>query len=426
MSRFFGLSHVGYNADALYADLKSSLGSSLIGLYVGEDIVTDSSGAVTNWRGRVGPILTNNGGIAYTQLSSINSRYSTNNTTSTGVGLTATMPSAIKSVTCVLNIPSMPWTRTNYVCAGAVAENILLGDTTDNTNWRTNTGFTHYNNGVKTETVVVGNGIYEGIDATCTQTDLRLCGLGSSYPTLDFIGKIAFCMVLSAVPTTLQRLQVTYYLAKYYSLPIEPQAKLALDLYNVFGSSIIDVWIGEDLVFSGANVVSWSGRVNSTTLLSSGSAGSAVASTLNGHTALRMATNAANVSNASIAATKSHWVVSNSQPVVAAWCRFGDTYPVDGIDSQFSTHGNDMYRLYEGGWNHFVNGVDTYTLPAGDTKFVASADQSGNARTGLAITATATATVWGQPIPFVMALNAVPSTDQRTSGIKILRNYYKF
>lgn len=198
-------------------------------------------------------------------------------------------------------------------------------------------------------------------------------------------------------------------------------------LAAVFGANLTGLWIGEDIAADASgNVTSWPSRVGPLLSVTVVGTGTLKLTKFNGRTAAISSGGSRFLYDVSLAALKSHWLVSNSQATLAQWARLADFSPIDPADGQLSTFGNNMYALYEGGmWRHYVNGAFTATLPAGAGKFVAEGYSAANARTGISLFGSAVLG-WVQPIDFCMALNALPLAAQRSSGVAIIREYNGF
>ncbi len=197
-------------------------------------------------------------------------------------------------------------------------------------------------------------------------------------------------------------------------------------LVAVFGAKITGLWIGEDIACDGSgNVTSWPGRIGPTLAVFAGG-GTLKRTTFNGRIAAVSSGSNRHLFDGTLSPLKSHWSVSNSQSTVAAWARWGDTYPIDGGDCQLSVSGINMYTLYEGGaWRHYVNGAFTNLLPAGSAKFVTEGYNGANTRPGIALFGAATMG-WVQPIAFSMALQNLASAGERSDGLPIIREYYNW
>ena len=202
-------------AAQLALDLYNILGADITGLWIGEDIVASGSN-ISYWPGRLGPVLMNSG-VDPLLKSTLGSRVSTYNDTGIEVGIWATLSAAPQSVFAVIDLTSLPFVDT-HVVVGSLAgpENTIVGEYTSTPNWMTDTGYAHYYNGASSELAHTGPGVYEGVKAGVTATDIRVGGFGGDYGGYEFKGKIACVMSLSAIPSAGNRAAVVALLRAYY------------------------------------------------------------------------------------------------------------------------------------------------------------------------------------------------------------------
>jgi hypothetical protein len=402
--------------------LVAIFGSTLIGLWIGEDLVVDGSNNVTSWPGRIGATLTNSTANRFT-IGTINGR-------------TALAPGTIAQFKS-LEIDSGLLSKSDWVVTvgcSATSANETAADAYNNasasvirdastSSFLTATGWAHRVDGVATETIPTsGIHVFEGYRAANTATGSSVGGhrsISRVWPE-----EIALRMALSAVPTTLQRLQAQLALDSYYRPAQAPAARLALDLYNILGASLIGLWVGEDLVVDGSNnVTSWPGRFG-TTMANLG-AGYFTKTTLLG----RPAITAAAAVGAELTAT------GLSTNVVSCFCA-AEMIPVPATQKAqlFSNRANERNLIY------VANGTSTFYLPASVAHYVDGVASEAvpigvhliEATSGVGLFATASCGYldgtanWVRPQSVCGSLSANMTTSQRAAVTAVIRSYSGF
>ena len=195
----------------LYDELYKVFGASMIGLYVGEDIIYDSSNNVTSWPGRIGGTLTN---ISVNRFQLVKSpRFcisATDPTTQKGLQCLGT---GIKSVISVAEINSLPANATQYLISSTAVNEILAVSGTTSV-WFSG-GATFYKDGVNTNVLSLNNHIYE---ATTNSTWSNIVLGGLTIATVPWRGKISLILELTSIPTASQRISYVNILNTYYGM----------------------------------------------------------------------------------------------------------------------------------------------------------------------------------------------------------------
>jgi hypothetical protein len=406
------------NAQSVEWTLRKIYGPSLIGLWIGEDIVFDGSGNILSWPGRVGGALQNTGASDYV-FSELNSRKAITGQLA-GLCLKANLGVVVKSLFSVAMSPTLPFATIQILAdnSGASNNNELTGLTGTSVIYAN--GSTHYIDGVLSVNMTPGVHVFESDQSGSSDTFLRL---GYATEVYSWQAPVGCYIALSSVPTQLQRLQTQYVLDLYYRPEQAPAARLTLDLYKLFGTDLIGLWIGEDLVVSGSNVTSWPGRAGGT-MSPVGTQRYSL-----GTLGLRKAiTSAASLDCYMVSPTLSAVVKSMIAAITSptlpflAWQGAGNTSTsnigdVNNLLGQSGT--SDFYA--EG--VHYVDNVFTSTLTSGN-HIVQGDNTSGVGQVAVLGGFAGASYSWRAPQGCLVALSSVPSSENRGVATGLLRAYY--
>jgi hypothetical protein len=201
----------------LTTELKKIYGSSILGLWVGEDLVVNGSNQVTSWPGRVGPTLTPLTAQLFPQTTLNGRKAIATPTTQVDIcDLRATFGSAATSFFAVASFTSNTSTHRFLFDSYNNSEGVIYAPI-NSTTWYTATGWSHYADGNATETVPTsGVHVIEGVKSTSTKIGAAFghsAAGGNHWP-----GSRAFGMTLSTIPSAEQRALGVQILRGYYSL----------------------------------------------------------------------------------------------------------------------------------------------------------------------------------------------------------------
>jgi hypothetical protein len=411
----------------LTSQLKSIYPTSLVGLWVGEDLVVDGSNNVTSWPGRVGPTL-NATGANFVTTNSGGRKYISNSAVDVKRNLSATV-SAYKGVFAVARATTIPFPDYKLLVNGAVSSPLLGYPSLSQ--WVA--GWTQYDDGVQTIAATTDLSVYLSTKADSAETVLNVGGTKATgaYETWNWLGLIG-CVVLTAtVPTTLQRLQTQFVLDSYYRPEQAPAAKLALDLYQLLGASITELYVGEDLVITGSsNVASWPGRVGAP-LMPVGVLSSmrTVNSRKSMYKANIEATDVGYFKATSAALTpKSVWAVCKGPAAGSGGTYRTLTELVGGTGEYPLVRDQLVDTWYDGGWTRYMNGVSSLNtrienIATYEATKASPATNNTTFRVGCEPSAPAGAWLWDKL--FFMNLSDIPSAKQRVKTQLALCNYYR-
>jgi len=399
----------------LHSQLKNIYGSSLLGLWIGEDIVVDGSNNVTSWPGRVGGTLTHSNTDYATAIKNVKkgmtfSIINKNSLYSVDLGVVC------KSFWAVAQSPPLPSTSFQVLCKSRLdGDDPILLDSGVSTLFTT-TGWSHYVDSVLTETLTPGVHVIEGIKASPNAAATNcMKGYSANY---QWSATDYFRMALSAIPTQLQRLQTQFVLDSYYRPSQAPAAKLALDLYRLLGDTILGLWVGEDITLLGSNLATWPGRFGPTLTPT----GTYLTQLVGGRRYARAdnATDVHRITGTFSAAPLSFISVASVPALI------GDGSSLIGQPAGAFLSNNTPGLWYTTtSWAHYRNGVADETCVAA-TPAVFEASIASQVDVGLEFggRAAIVARSWTTDFGFLLALSAVLSSDQRYLVNQILRSYY--
>ena len=409
-------------AAALTAQLRAIYGTDLIGLWIGEDIVVDGSNNVTSWPGRVGGALAPTSATLYTKAT-VSGRTAIANTVSAGVvGYTATLSVLPKALFTVAAPTTLPFG--NYNTAIWRGDNgLYLFGNSSTSEWYTVGAI--YRNGATGISVGSGSNIYEA-DLASGSNNAIYVGTQTQVVGRSWLGTISFAMAIAAVPTALQRLQTQLALDIYYRPAVAPAAQLALDLYNLFTTTLAGLWVGEDMTLSGTDVISWPGRLGP--VLPPIKAG------------VYRTVSTIGIRKASIAAADEWRGYGATTAVAKAFVSIAKvpTLPFaeiaqcvgTGADNHAIAGNVGTSGLVTGaGWTHYVNGIaaEAVTGLAGTIAHLEgdnASSASAGTRVGCSVLGTPTGRVWPSEIGAVVALSDVPTGSKRIKANALLSSYY--
>jgi hypothetical protein len=200
----------------LTTELKKIYGSSIVGLWVGEDLIVNGSNNVTSWPGRVGGPLTN-GTANLFPTSIINNRRAAGSADATNYKyLISAGVVAAKSIISVATTGPLPFTTYRYLAnSTAPGEQAIIG--VGSTLWTTGGAITYVNgtltNSVTTTTLQVFEGIW-----TPGFTGNLIVGSYTTNQTQNWQGTFGCVLALSIVQSPEQRVLVNQILRGYYNL----------------------------------------------------------------------------------------------------------------------------------------------------------------------------------------------------------------
>jgi len=197
----------------LHTALSTLFGATLIGLWVGEDLVVDGSNNVTSWPGRVGGTLANSTAYRY-QGSTLGSRKAATKTTTTVAVLSANLGAAVKSVIAVAEKLSGNFADYNQLFRAGSSSVYLIGNT-GTSEWF-GAGVQHYNDGVgPTMAIPTGIHVFQGDYTSGTETTIYY---GSSAAGTNWLAPAGCLLALSAIPSAANRAAAVVPLKTYYSI----------------------------------------------------------------------------------------------------------------------------------------------------------------------------------------------------------------
>lgn len=412
------------SANWLHIRLLEIFGSSLIGLWIGEDLVTSGTD-VTSWPGRVGPILTYGANSQTRKFSRVfDGKFAVKDT----VGYTANTVVLVASGAAVPGVQSL-WTVYTSPNTHPLHQSVLTGAQTNaglvvnqNTNSWWNFGTARYVNGILTnaftpsakaisECDISTSGIWlGGRDSTTTD--------GTTIP-----GSLFFGMALSAIPTVAQRILATIALKQYYGITVSASDLLARDLLRNEGSNVTGLWILDDAVIDGAEAI---------TSLPSRAGGNMVnqyagllpSGTVNGRRCtIQSAEDAQRALIATIPSSSSLLTVAEINEKPATVTYRGVVSHISNLTCNITTNGNNFAP--HASYSYYTNGVSKGT--SGDLLLNTPAvyeNDTGFTTTSVFIGAHSTTTFLRGRQWLVMTRAAAPTTAQRNATYAILKSYY--
>lgn len=404
-------------AELLARDLGDILGAKLIGLWIGDDVVVDSANKVTSWPSRVGAFtLTNSNGnfqrITVSTRLGICTPDGSFHTMQIASGFTA------QSFIAVAHSPALP----SNAIYGLVHPNsdtgpeaALLLDIGAST-WYPS-GWTQYRDGVATTALAYGLHVYEADKAANVVAGVIVGGwsLYAAYPA-----PIMLAAALSAPPTAGERAAVTARLLDYY--PTTAFDSFYKSHFDILGGKITGLWIGDQIVIDGSNLVqSWPGY-GGTFIYKS--ATRFRGSSLNSKRALIAVPSAACMLTSTAGRGNAYYMVAEMPSTPVATYNIAlDTAIGGGGDNPLTCY--DTNRFFPGVASHYVNNILTEYF-AGDRRSSLLSSQALNALNfamGWNYT-TIPNYAWAKPVALAAVLNALPSAAERNAIDALHKSYY--
>jgi hypothetical protein len=203
----------------LHARLANLFGVDLVGLWIGEDVIVDSSNNVTSWPGRVGGTLAN-AGVGRYNPTTISGRKAVlvANPSSTTTALFVNTGVQLKTTIMVAVTPSIPFAfvETGFEIAISGTSGVNNLTTVQGANLLYSAGGqVHYVDGILTHACSSGVHNFEGSLAASITTGVKVGQAGGNYTWRSPIG----CgMALSAEPASGNRAESLRILREYYGL----------------------------------------------------------------------------------------------------------------------------------------------------------------------------------------------------------------
>lgn len=207
---------------ALTVKLRRALGLNLVGLYIGEDLVTNTSNQVTSWPARLGPTLTNSSANLF-NISSIDNKKYFSNSSGLTKALTGSLSAVPKTVITVAKPNTLPLSTASYLVNFSTGSNIpMLAMSSGSNIWSTGSlGLTQYANGITGSSISGSQTIYESYYGSNTSVDVTVGGMGGTPAgTNPWLGETSCMLFCSSSLTPTQRTQVNRALADYYNIKI--------------------------------------------------------------------------------------------------------------------------------------------------------------------------------------------------------------
>lgn len=416
------------SADVLTQKLINIFGTDIVGLYLGEDLVTDSLNNVISWPGRIGGSCRNTASGYFTRVTSNNNKKIC---LSVGTGtqcLQFVDTNKARSMWVIVNNLTLPFVNGTYPAAiktnsASTEDSGVTGNS--NTSTIRNLAGTAYVNGIATNVVMSGSNlvICEGTNVN-NQTDIGVgTRIGSFYAngTWPFPGNIFFGMNLIVVPTTEQRVKALAAIGEYYGYT--PDEILTMQMKAIFGTTLEGLWIGSDIIVDGSNLItSWPGRVGNT--LTNATAQRFTVGTINGRHSMAPGSiaEAKMLSCNGVTNIYSHIVVATMQTAISAYEQLTTSYATTTGDIIRNALTTGIYTAT--GFSHYVNGVASETFPSSGIAIVES-NGTTTLQPGTGVGGwNGGNRVWPGNIGLVAALTANPTIEQRSLYMQVLKNYY--
>ena len=247
--------------------------------------------------------------------------------------------------------------------------------------------------------------------------DYTLGGLNSG--DSPWQGGVSLGMFLGAIPGAVARASALQIIDNYYRVIVSPQQQLTKSLLDIFGADLIGLWVGEDIVVSGADVTSWPGRVGPT--LTNGDAGRYSLTTVGGRISLNCNTAAFKYLTTTLPTFLSVFAVATDNDLPAtsdyrALVESDSTSPLTKGVTGSST-------WYPGSWTTFRDGAESSDISTGQhvysSQYGVSVETLFNVGGNIDDTRN-----WVGTISFVLALAAVPTPSKAASALLAIDEYY--
>lgn len=217
-------------AARLHARLSAIFGASLVGLWVGEDMIVNGSSNVTSWPGRVGGTLTPKIAGVLRTIAQINGRLAsiTDTYTTEACFISGSLP--INSVFVVAVSPTLPFetyiTLARQDQGSPYSQYFVASIGTSNFD-NPVPGYAHYLDGTARHSVASGAHIFES-DRSGSAVDYPIVIGGSPLSSgRVWYEAIACAVALSSTPTPLQRIRATIALKEYYGVAVTTDERIA-------------------------------------------------------------------------------------------------------------------------------------------------------------------------------------------------------
>lgn len=407
-------------AEKLVADLVTLYGTSLNGLWLGEDTVCDPSSNVLLLPARVGYKMSNTTSNYFKRVSFLdkNSFDNPDNETTNPKSLVTTLASAQYTAVSLANINSGNLPFSGYPRLLANTTTGILGYS--GTSQLHTASMTTYVNGIRTALVGTGVSIFESGYTSSTSEKAIYFGKDSDGTWRD---EICMGYTLSNLQTNLKRYEALVKIKDYYGLTVTAEETLALNLLRIYDTSLVGLYLGEDIKIDGSNnVTSWPGRVGEPLGPSGGTWG--ITTDFGNKRCLY----SSSVSGKKMYAVSS-FVVKDAILVSALPCVSSNQYMClaapGGTDSWLIRNSTNNSWFTSEGYTHYQDGLNTdnwYTR----SPTVIEGYKSTASATGICIGGSwdSPARSWDKPIGCAILLSSVQSAGNRTSCFQALQSYF--
>lgn len=401
----------------LTKQLQNIYGSSLVGLWVADDAVFNGTN-VTSWPGRIGGTATRPSASIYYQASSQNGHRVIFNSSVAGV---ATLQANVGTVADYF-VAASPFVLPfgdyrELITQHSTYNNSLVGDIGKSS--IVDRGVPEYVNGIRQLNVTTALAILELNGTISSPIDIG----GWTSGVYNWLGTIGTVVMLSATATPSQRIQTNFILKKYYNIPISTQEQLAYDLSLIYNTSLIGLWIGEDIVTDvTGSVTSWPGRTGGTLTRHASSTGNVTLATIDGRTYI--APNTGSAIRFDGTASGNIFDICVMARTDNSLAGFRTLCPANGGSGWIMGSTADEYRGLSGMSFWQDNVASNITRSSG--KHILEAQKLGNTTISILnfdFTGNA-AYQCSADFAFLRLLSSGPSTQQRTSEIALLKSYY--
>lgn len=399
-----------YGESQVIEDLVSIWGSNLVSAFLPRDFIVDGSNNITTPVARIGPNGANATANRFTLTDLVNRKAMT---ASTLDEKSITVSVACKTIIAIATAPTLPLTNySTLVKLGDSLDEILTGNT------GTSSWFLagNYKDGSASNIISSGLHIYEGFNNSTTSTQYRVGG-GSAAGRV-WQASILGWFGLNTTQTLEQRVNSLRCIARYYNFT--DQEILTMQMKAIFGSSILQMIIADDVVVDGSNnITSWPARVG-TTSTPLGSEYSVRSTVLGKRSAVFTRSDTGTQALSMASGVKCNAVVA----------RFDGAIPISGYAGLIG--GQSLRLIVLGGSSDWFGGgtykdnVLSSTLDNNPHLWLQQSPTADANSFGIGGDYNSINYTWTGPIWFALQLNAEPTSDQRTLMYNVLKSYYRF
>lgn len=207
-----------HDAHALHREMIRIFGASLVGLWIGEDMIVDGSNNATSWPGRVGGTAVPYSAGVYRSLSVVNGRRGSTAADTAAVRGLLTSAIAAQSMIAVATTPTLPFDDYNAAFSFLSSGTLRVIGQDSTSSLYTAGGLVTTVDGATTATVTPGMHVLTA-DAVSSASSTYTIGNGTGLAIRNWLSFMGLAALLSATPTAGQRGQATAALKAYYSIP---------------------------------------------------------------------------------------------------------------------------------------------------------------------------------------------------------------